>query len=1088
MQLLPPRAAWLYLVMISQSALRRLAVALESSTSVVPLRSATGGCSSAASVWASRAKRAVRTVPGPARSFASVSSGAVEGVLPEGRGVARPAAATLRSPAPAARGFHKTAAALRAKKRRNKRKSGKAGVDANASGPVEVLSGTSGAGAPARTTSRRLHGGSVLSLETGRLATLADGAVYASHGDTAVLATAVADFSGVQEGSDFLPLQVDYVEKMFASGRIPETFARREMGVTDKEILGSRIIDRTLRPLFPPGYFAETQIVATVMSYDEGCDAEVLAVNAASTALCLSSIPFDRPAGAVRVAWNDGQPVLNPSADVLESSPLNLLYAAAGDKCVMIEVAAKELPEADLVKALRFAHRRAMDVVELQEALMQKCGKKKRYVPSGLPSEELQAEVRRRFGGMAREVFSSSLVSKDGRASAMGAYIGRVTKEMGEDERFSGVAKGTLQFCADLIAEEQLRELLLESSSPVASSSLSSDDEDDNASGADSSDDASESDEDQTDTTGLVQRRIADAVRPDGRHGEQVRPLGASTGVLPRAHGSALFSRGDTAAVCTATLGPPEMVQRLRAVAGGPSQKHFFLHYEFPPYSVNEVGKVGGVNRRMIGHGALAEKAVAAVFPPPEEYPHVVRVTSTITGSDGSSSMASVCGATLALMDAGVPIKSPVAGISVGLVTPPAGIDADPQYVLLTDILGMEDHFLDMDFKVAGTSSGVTAVQLDTKLSGVPLEILEKALMQATEARIGILATMAAELAAPRDVPKSHAPRLERILIPMESRGRVLGPRGETIKAIEDASGAALRLEDGDNYVQVWASNEYSFEKARDAIMELASPKVLITVGNTYYAKVSELRDFGAIVDVVGDDGSVVGGGLLHVSELEHSRTENVSDVLEAGQQIKVMAIDVDASGRGRFSIKALSEVRPGQQGWRTVAAATAAKAVATAPTSPDEPWLWNAKSALGSADELLAQFKGDTAEGSSDASEGSEEEEERAEPPRTSRREKKLAKAAEVAGAIANGHVVPAISAKVGSSKVRRREQTSTKSKAKKSSKASSSNKVAKKKLRSKKVKSSGAASAHATALAIDRDAARSTELKQSFAYLNDY
>ena len=685
-----------------------------------------------------------------------------------------------------------------------------------------------------------------LSIETGRLAKQADGAVIVRSGDTMVLVTACTAPTP-REGIDFLPLTVDYKEYTYASGRIPGGFFKREGKPTEKEVLTSRLIDRPIRPLFPSGWRNETQIIALVLSADDEHDSDVLAITGASAALAISSIPFTRSIAGVRVGHVDGEFVINPTFEQRKRSRLDLIVAGSKDGIVMVEAGAKEVTEEEMVQALDHAHAAIKEIVAGIDALAQQAGKKKMAVA--------KKEIGKEF---YREVEEKVLVPL---ADAM-----RIQDKL---ENYGTVDQVLANLIADIPEEEVERKV-----------------------------------EAKTIFKELKEKVLRDEIlergrRLDGRAFDEIRHITIEVGVLPRVHGSAVFTRGETQALVTATLGTADDQQKVETV-DGETWKRFMLHYNFPPFSVGEVAFMRGPGRREIGHGALAERALASMMPTEEKFPYTVRVVSDILESNGSSSMASVCGGSLSMMDAGVPLKAPVAGVAMGLVMN----EENGKFAVLSDIAGAEDHYGDMDFKVTGTAEGITALQMDIKVSGVTMEIMRKALAQARDGRLFILRKMQETLAQSRSNVSQHAPRIVTIRIPVDKIRDVIGPGGKMIRSIIERTGVKIDVED-DGRVNVASADEASAAKAIGIIQELTATPEL---NKTYMGKVQRITDFGAFVEIMpGLD------GLLHVSEIAHYRVKDVRDELKEGDQVMVKVINIDPSGKIRLSRKALLTPEEGQ-------------------------------------------------------------------------------------------------------------------------------------------------------------------------------
>jgi polyribonucleotide nucleotidyltransferase len=680
-----------------------------------------------------------------------------------------------------------------------------------------------------------------LSIETGHMAKQADGAVLVRLGDTVVLATACAQ-KEPRVGVDFLPLTVDYRENTYAGGKIPGGFFKREGRPNEKEILTSRMIDRPLRPLFPEGYACETQIIGLLLSADMENDSDTLSIIGASAALLLSDIPFDRAVGAVRVGFWDGQCVINPSAtDLRTKSRLNLLVAGTADAIVMVESGAHEITEAEMLRALGQGHAAIKQICAIQEQLRERAGKPKRTVEKKAVDPALEAEIE----------------------AALASPLLEAMRKTGKLEMYARMKQVRDEYLAGVPEEEAARRAAV----PAVYDSLR---------------------EKLLRTEILVNGR-----RLDGRRFEEIRPITCEVGVLPRTHGSALFTRGETQALVTCTLGTSEDSQIIDTVQEPESRKRFMLHYNFPPFSVGEVKFLRGPGRREIGHGALAERAVRVMLPDEEAFPYTIRIVSDILESNGSSSMASICGGALALMDAGVPIKSPVAGVAMGLVK-----DGE-KWAVLTDIAGEEDHYGDMDFKVAGTRAGITALQMDIKISGITPEILAQALEQARQGRLYILDRMSEALPAPRPDISTYAPRILTIKVPVDKIRDIIGPGGKMIRSIVERTGCKIDVED-DGRVSIASVDEAAAKKAVAIIEELTATAEL---NKTYLGKVVRVAEFGAFVEILpGTD------GLLHVSEMAHHRVKDPRSEVKEGDQVLVKVINIDPSGKIRLSRKALIE------------------------------------------------------------------------------------------------------------------------------------------------------------------------------------
>jgi len=690
-------------------------------------------------------------------------------------------------------------------------------------------------------------GGRTISIETGRLAKQADGSVIVRSGDTMVLVTACAD-ANPREGVDFLPLTCDYKENSYASGRIPGGFFKREGKPPEKEVLTSRLIDRPIRPLFPAGWRHETQIIAFVISADTENDSDVLAITGASAALAISSVPFSRSIAGVRVGLVEGEFLINPTFEQRRKSKLDLIVAGSKDAIVMVEAGAKEVSEEDIVQALEHAHAAIKDLIAGIDALAADAGKKKVEAKAKDIDPKFRAEVESKaYGPLAEAMRIKDKLENYGKVDAVLAELQAGYPET-EPEKRSGAKSVFKDLKAKVMRDEALER----------------------------------------------------GKRLDGRAFDEIRPITIEVGVLPRVHGSALFTRGETQALVTATLGTADDQQKIEMV-DGEIWKRFMLHYNFPPFSVGEVQFLRGPGRREIGHGALAERSLMPMVPTEEKFPYTVRVVSDILESNGSSSMASVCGGSLAMMDAGVPLTAPVAGVAMGLIMD----ESTGKYAVLSDIAGAEDHYGDMDFKVAGTASGITALQMDIKVSGITTEIMRKALEQARAGRLFILDKMQATLSAARNDVSTHAPRIVTLRIPVDKIRDVIGPGGKMIRSIIERTGVKIDVED-DGRVNVASSDEASAQKAIGIIQELTATPEL---NKTYLGKVQRITDFGAFVEIMpGLD------GLLHVSEIAHYRVKDVRDELKEGEQVMVKVINIDPSGKIRLSRKALLQPEESQK------------------------------------------------------------------------------------------------------------------------------------------------------------------------------
>jgi len=684
--------------------------------------------------------------------------------------------------------------------------------------------------------------GQKISFETGRVARQAGGAVLAQFGDVVVLVAATAAKQPLQ-GVDFMPLTVHYQEKTYAAGRFLGGFFKREGRPSEKETLTSRLIDRPIRPLFPKGYFHETQVIATVISADEDNNPDIVAINGVSAALAVSDVPFAEPIAASRVGLIDGAFVLNPTYAQMENSELDLIVAGTRDAVLMIESEAKELSEEQMIDAIVFGQEGYQPVLDAIEALAKVAGKEKLVIELA-GNDEVQAAVNAAFEADVRDAYAT--VDKSARAAKIEALRAAAQEKLaaGEDD-----AEGF-------------------SSNDVASAVKNLE-------------------------KNVVRRSIiAGNPRIDGRATNQVRAINCQTGILPRTHGSALFTRGETQAMVTITLGTESDMQMTESLEGVAKQR-FMLHYNFPPYSVGEARRMGPPGRREIGHGRLARRGIEAVLPSMDDFGYAIRSVSEITESNGSSSMASVCGTSLALMDAGVPTKAAVAGVAMGLILEKDG------YAVLTDILGDEDHLGDMDFKVAGTRNGVNTLQLDIKIGGLTREIMKEALAQAHEGRMHILDEMAKCIDAPRSAIADHAPRMFTMKIKSDKIREVIGAGGKVIRGIVEETGAKVDIED-DGTIKIFAVTGDAGEAAKKMIEDIVAE---VEVGAIYNGKVVKLMDFGAFVRVVGGT-----DGLVHISQIANHRVEKVADELKEGQEVRVKVLDVDRNGRIRLSMKALLE------------------------------------------------------------------------------------------------------------------------------------------------------------------------------------
>ncbi|MFC3712718.1 polyribonucleotide nucleotidyltransferase [Sphingoaurantiacus capsulatus] len=699
-----------------------------------------------------------------------------------------------------------------------------------------------------------MWGGRKLTLETGRIARQADGAVLATYGETVVLC-AVTAAKSVKEGQDFFPLTVHYQEKYSSAGRIPGGFFKRERGATEKETLVSRLIDRPVRPLFPEGFYNEINVIAQVLSYDGENEPDILAMVAASAALTISGVPFMGPIVAARVSYNDGEYILNPTDEQVAAGDLDLVMAGTQDAVMMVESEAKELSEDVMLGAVMFGHKQSQVVIDAIINLAEDAAKDPWELKAGDDNSAVKAELKKLIGSDIAAAYKTTLKSdrsnmlNEARAKAKAAMADKTPQEQ-------------------MVALKLVKKLEAE----------------------------------------IVRGAILkDGKRIDGRDTKTVRQIVAEAHVLPRTHGSALFTRGETQTIATCTLGTKESEQMVDGL-NGLSYQNFMLHYNFPPYSVGEVGRFGAPSRRDVGHGKLAWRALRAVLPTKEEFPYTIRLTSDITESNGSSSMATVCGGSLAMMDAGVPIKRPVSGIAMGLIL--EGKD----YAVLSDILGDEDHLGDMDFKVAGTSEGITSLQMDIKIAGITEEIMKAALAQARDGRAHILGEMAKALDQSRTELSAHAPRIETMSISKDKIREVIGTGGKVIREIVATTGAKVDI-DEDGTIKISSSDPAQIEAARNWIKGIVEEP---EVGKIYAGKVVSMVDFGAFVNFMGAK-----DGLVHISEIKNERVAKVQEVLEEGQQVKVKVLGIDDRGKVRLSMRLvdqetgeeLADTRPPREG-----------------------------------------------------------------------------------------------------------------------------------------------------------------------------
>jgi polyribonucleotide nucleotidyltransferase len=698
-------------------------------------------------------------------------------------------------------------------------------------------------------------GAKSINIETGKLAKQADGAVTVQLGESIVIVAAVAA-STAKPGQDFFPLTVDYREKAAAAGRFPGGYFKREGRPTEKEILTCRMIDRPIRPLFPKGWYNEVQVQSILLSADGENDPDILSIIGASAALMVSDIPWAGPIGAVRVGRIGGQFVANPTHAQMAQSDLDLVYVGTEKELLMFEGSAKEISEADFNAALQFGHDCCQPIIAAQKELAGRSGKPKRTIVTNVVSDEILSEAKALAGSrMMPALLTPGKLAREAAVKAVTDEVGaKLTEKFGAEKVTESVLQDTFYY----VQKEAVRSLVLN-----------------------------------------------DRKRMDGRGFGDIRPLVCEVGLLPRAHGSALFSRGETQALVLATLGTSEDAQEFDSYTGGESEKQFILHYNFPNFSVGETGRISGPGRREIGHGALAERSIEPMVPV-DSFPYTIRVTCEIMESNGSTSMASVCGGSLALMDAGVPLVRPVAGISIGICTEANERNEISRYQLLTDILGWEDAFCDMDCKIAGTEKGITGFQLDLKLTGLPHSLMVEAVEQARVARLAILQKMTATLAAPRPDLSKYAPRIITLKINPERIGELIGPGGKNIKRIVDESGCEINIED-DGTVKIYSVSAEGMKIAREAVESMTAE---IEVGKIYRGKVVTIKEFGCFVEVFpGKD------GLVHISELANFRVKQTEDIVKMGDEIWVKCIGIDDKGRVKLSRRAAMEERDKQMG-----------------------------------------------------------------------------------------------------------------------------------------------------------------------------
>ena len=695
-----------------------------------------------------------------------------------------------------------------------------------------------------------LVGGNQIIIETGKLAKQADGAVTVQLGETIVLVASVAA-TKAKAGQEFFPLTVDYREKAAAAGKFPGGYFKREGRPTEKEILTCRLTDRPIRPLFPKGWFNEVQVQSVLLSADGENDSDILTIIGASASLAVSDIPWDGPLGALRIGRVKGALIANPTHVQMAESDMDIIYVGNATEVVMFEGAAKEISEAEFVAAMKFGQDCCQPLIQAQKELAARGGKRKRAITVSVVPEDILTEAKQLAGGrMVPALLTHKKLDRE-------AAVKAVTDDVG--------AKLVAKFGAEKVTEHVLREAFYYIQKEAV--------------------------------RGLI---MQENKRLDGRGFDEIRPITCEVGILPRAHGSALFSRGETQAVTLVTLGTTEDAQEFDSYTGGETQKKFILHYNFPNYSVGETGRISGPGRREIGHGALAERSIEPMLPL-DTYPYAVRVTSEIMESNGSTSMATVCGGTLALLDAGVPLTRPVAGISIGICTEHDDLDKISAYKLMTDIIGWEDAFCDMDCKIAGTEKGITGFQLDLKLRGLPHHIIAEALEKARVARLSILQDMARTIDAPRKEMSKYAPRIVQVRINPEKIGALIGPGGKNIKRLVEESGCEINIDD-DGMVNIYSVSAEGMKIAQDAIEGMTAEA---EIGKIYRGKVVTIKEFGAFVEFLpGRD------GLVHISELANFRVKQTEDIVKMGDEIWVKCLGVDEKGRVRLSRKAAMEDR----------------------------------------------------------------------------------------------------------------------------------------------------------------------------------